>query len=119
MDPQYFGEPIPDASFTVRFEYALLCLLRSTSSPPEPTLNLEFFGTDLGSEESDSHHGAACLGEDRRDDRNDPHNIAKIKVDKFADLLSLTLFCDIYASSKSSMQGVFTHTVYYDFAEGP
>ena len=79
-----FGEPIPDASFTVPsvlyvcftllyyVYFVLLPALRSQLAIWIPGCTIFWNTRDLGSEESDSHHGAACLGEDRRDDRNHP-----------------------------------------------
>ena len=95
---------------------ALLCLLRFTSSPPEPTGDLDswmhnqFFGTHatLAAKRvthTMERHVLEKIVEMTEIIRN--HNIAKIKVDKFADLMSLTSFFDICASHKSSMQGVF------------
>lgn len=82
----------------------------------------EFCGTDLGSEESGSHHGpAACLGEDRRDDRHHPTQPRKDQsgqIRRFA-VFDFTFVIFMLLLNRACKVFFHSYRMTYDFAEGP
>ncbi len=120
MDPQYLVNLflMQVSQYLLYCMYALHCFTMFTSFYFQPSganwrfgfLDAPFFGTHatLAAKRvthTMERHVLEKIVEMTEIIRN--HNIAKIKVDKFADLMSLTSFFDICASHKSSMQGVF------------